>query len=217
MELKSLFSLLWRGMSNSSVCQHFYMYFSEAQHEECIRSKPNDKAGKIAKSSSFSAPAGSSPRHTLRIAKHSARLPRIAVEADGIKANSCIQLARLQLKSLRSAHLKMEKDRVEPSPWTPPPLPLRQSVTPPLLHSPPPRHPSDPRPCPPGHARALPGRHHPQSIPLPACQWCYPRRHIRGAAVRHQHHQPSRAHLVLLPLAFYGHRFSSPCTLNTNH
>jgi hypothetical protein len=100
-------------------------YSSSVSHALCGR---NFSAARL-QTLSFAAPARSSPHHRLRITKHSARLPRIPAEADGIKANGCIQLARLRLKSLRS---KMEKDRVEPPPWTPPPLPLHRSPTAPL-------------------------------------------------------------------------------------
>jgi hypothetical protein len=34
-----------------SVCQRLYVHFNEGHHETCIRSKPSDKVGKIAKSS----------------------------------------------------------------------------------------------------------------------------------------------------------------------
>jgi hypothetical protein len=31
------------------MCQHLYVYFDEAHRRECIRSKPPNKVGKIAK------------------------------------------------------------------------------------------------------------------------------------------------------------------------
>jgi hypothetical protein len=34
------------------MCQHLYVYFDEAHHRECIRSKPPNKVGKIAKKNS---------------------------------------------------------------------------------------------------------------------------------------------------------------------